>query len=134
MTFPHATWQRASGATASTVAFADGQTLAVDLEPAVGGKGGPSPHDLLDAALAACTTLTLQLYIERKKMAVDRVHVEVTHEQLDGRNVMHRTVHVSGTLTEADQASLQRIAEVCPVHKTLTAGSTVHTRTQVSAG
>ena len=134
MSFPHATWQRASGATACDVAFADGQSVAADLEPAVGGKGGPTPHDLLDAALAACTTLTLQLYVQRKQMAVERIHVEVTHTQQDGRNVMSRTVQVTGTLTEADQASLQRIAEACPVHKTLTAGSTVVTQTQVSAG
>jgi putative redox protein len=134
MSFPHATWQRASGVTACDVAFADGQAVAADLEPAVGGKGGPTPHDLLDAALAACTTLTLQLYVQRKQMAVERIHVAVTHAQQDGRHVMSRTVQVTGTLTEADRVSLQRIAEACPVHKTLTTGSTVVTQTEVSAG
>jgi len=134
MSFPHATWHSDSGASACSLAFSDGQALSADLEPAVGGKGGPTPHDLLDAALAACTTLTLQLYIARKKMAVSRIHVEVTHAQVDGRNVMTRTVHVTGPLTEVEHASLQRIAEACPVHKTLTAGSTVVTETRVDAG
>ncbi|MHB8528644.1 MAG: DUF302 domain-containing protein, partial [Caulobacteraceae bacterium] len=31
-----------------------------------GGATGPSPHDLLAAGLAACTTLTLRLYADRK--------------------------------------------------------------------
>lgn len=37
----------------------------------------PDPHDLLDSALAACTTPTLELYIRRRQMAVTdlRVHL-----------------------------------------------------------
>jgi putative redox protein len=124
-------WDHASGASACAVSFNDGQTLAADLEPAVGGLGGPSPHDILDAALAACTTLTLQLYIARKGMAVQQLRVAVSHAKDGTQNVMTRVLQVTGTLTDEERASLLRVAEACPVHKTLTAGSAIVTQTQV---
>jgi putative redox protein len=132
----HAHWDKASGLTACEVAFADGQTLAADLDAAAGGRGGPSPHDLLDAALAACTTLTLQLYIARKGMVVQRLRVEVSHVQAGTQNRMSRSVEVTGNLTDDQQASLLRIAEACPVHKTLSGGTSnvIDTRLQVAPG
>lgn len=131
MTTTQAFWDKASGATACEVSFTDQQTLSADLEPGVGGQGGPTPHDILDAALAACTTLTLQLYIARKGMAVQQLRVEVSHAKNGNQNVMTRSLQVTGTLTEEEQASLLRIAEACPVHKTLTAGSSIVTLTRV---
>ena len=89
------------------------------------------PHDVLDAALAARTTLTLQLYIARKGMAVRQLRVEVTHAKDGQKNAMTRTLHVTGTLTADEQASLLRIADACPVHKTLVAGSAIVTSASV---
>lgn len=38
----------------------------------------PDPHDLLDSALAACTVLTLELYLKRKPdWQVDRIRCRV---------------------------------------------------------
>ena len=130
----HAFWDAASGASASTATFTDGQTLAVDLDASAGGLGGPAPHDLLDAALAACTTLTLQLYIKRKGMSVQQLRVEVSHAKNGTQHVMTRSLHVTGTLTDDEQASLLRVAEACPVHKTLVASSSIVTLTQVQTG
>lgn len=44
----------------------------------------PSPHDLLDAALASCTALTLRLYAARKGIALRGLRVSVTHETVAG--------------------------------------------------
>ena len=123
----HAFWDHARGTSACDVTFDDGQTLAADLDPSAGGLGGPAPHDLLDAALAACTTLTLQLYIARKRMAVAQLRVEVSHAKSGTQNVMTRSIQVTGTLTDDERASLLRVAEACPVHKTLTTGSSIVT-------
>lgn len=128
-----ALWDAAGGATACQLSFSDSQTLAADLEPAVGGKGAPTPHDLLDAALAACTTLTLQLYTARKKMSVQSLRVEVSHTTVDGKNAMTRTLHIVGALSDEERAGLLRVADVCPVHKTLTAGSVITTVADVHA-
>src|SRR5437868_7170221 len=51
----------------------------------VGGLGlGPSPHELIAAGLAACTTQTLRLYARRKAWPLGAVHVEVTHARRTG--------------------------------------------------
>lgn len=111
-------WTPAAGSTHCEVTTRQG-TLLVDTDAAAGGGHHPSPHDLLDAALAACTTLTLELYIKRKGMAVSSIRVEVDHVQEGGVYRLSRRVDVSGDLSEEQRASLLRIAEACPVHKTL---------------
>ena len=42
-----------------------------------GGDLGPNPGELLSAALAACTTITIKMYAERKEWKLDEVKVEV---------------------------------------------------------
>lgn len=50
-------------------------------EPAsVGGTDtGPTPYEYLSVALGACTTMTLRMYAEHKKLELPRVSVSVTH-------------------------------------------------------
>lgn len=113
-------WNLADGGTACAVDVGT-ETWPVDIEKEAGGDGKhPDPHDLLDAALAACTTLTLQLYVKHKGYAVQSLHVEVSHEGDATPYRMTRTISFVGQLDEEQQASLLRIANKCPVHKTLT--------------
>lgn len=116
----YARWNASSDKTACEVGFAQ-ETMTVDIDAPAGTQAAhPSPHDLLDAALASCTTLTLELYAKHKGYAVERLYVEVTHEKGPaGSYVMNRTVEVLGALTDEQHASLLRIANACPVHKTL---------------
>ncbi|HEX8786551.1 MAG TPA: OsmC family protein [Telluria sp.] len=94
--------------------------LLTDVPPALGGEAsGPEPHDLLAAALAACTTLTVNLYARRKGWALDEVRVSVRHGQEGDAYALHRTIHYVGALSEDDKARLTEIANHCPVHKTL---------------
>lgn len=113
-----AQWSAASGASVCDVSF-DQAALKVDLDAEAGGSGQPAPHDLLDAALAACTTLTLQLYLKRKGWAVPQIRVEVSHAKAGQAYVMTRVLHLDGTLDAEQHAALLRIADACPVHKTL---------------
>jgi len=123
-----ALWRADSGASAAQISF-DKAAIAVDLDAAAGGTGLPSPHELLDAALAACTTLTLQLYIKRKGWAIEQLRVEVSHAKtVQGGYQMTRRVHVLGTLDAEQQAALLRIADACPVHKTLVGEIAIATR------
>ncbi|GAA4325683.1 OsmC family protein [Pigmentiphaga soli] len=114
-----AQWAAASGKTACEVTFDHGWLVA-DLDAEAGGGRHPAPHDLLDAALAACTTLTLELYIKRKGFDVDSLRVEVAHAKGADGYRMTRTIHVAGRLSDEQKAAVLRIAEACPVHKTLT--------------
>ncbi|SFJ16289.1 OsmC family protein [Caulobacter sp. UNC279MFTsu5.1] len=105
--------------------------FAADLGPVDGGLDiGPNPHDLVAAGLAACTTQTLRLYARRKGWAVGAVHVEVSWRREPAAapaDLFERTITLGGDLDEAQRARLMEIAEACPVHKMLVAGSRVVT-------
>ena len=105
-------------------------------EPAVlgGADSGPGPHDLLLAALGACTSMTLRLYAERKGWDLGQVTVRlgIRWEKVEGRSdkrvVIERIVESDRVLSPAQQARLIEIADKCPVHKTLMGDKTVTTR------
>jgi putative redox protein len=114
-----ALWRLSSNSTSCSVDFGSTNTE-VDIDAAAGGSDAlPHPHDLLDGALAACTTLTLQLYAKHKKFDIQDIRTTVSHTT-EGGFKMKRTVHITGTLTDEIKASLLRIANNCPIHKTLT--------------
>ncbi len=107
----------------------------------IGGfDAGPSPYDLLGAALGACTSMTLRLYADRKKLALDRVTVEVTHAKTHAADLdscvegggplidhFQRRITVAGDLDDLQRTALLRIADKCPVHRTLEASSHIST-------
>jgi putative redox protein len=110
-----------------------GQARFVGDEPVeVGGLGlGPTPHDLVAAGLAACTSQTLRLYARRKAWPLGPVHVEVRHERRTGEtpaDVFTRTIALGGDLDAEQRQRLMEIAERCPIHRLLTAGARVVTR------
>jgi putative redox protein len=109
-----------------------GQRFIGDEPVANGGTGlGPAPHDLLSAALAECTALTLRLYADRKGWPLEGVEVRVSHEarpEATPRDLFHREVSLTGALAEDQRARLMEIAERCPVHRTLAAGSAIETK------
>lgn len=94
--------------------------LLTDAPVEAGGEAsGPAPHDLLAAALAACTTLTVNLYARRKGWQLDEVKVSVTHGQEGGVYRFQRRIRYLGALGADEKARLTEIANACPVHKTL---------------
>lgn len=95
--------------------------LLSDAPEALGGEdSGPEPHDLLAAALAACTALTVTMYAKRKGMLLDDVRVRISHGQKDGGYAFQRHIEYVGELGPEDRQRLTDVANKCPVHKTLT--------------
>src|SRR5208282_4714391 len=80
---------------------------------------GPNPHELLDAALASCTALTLMLYAQRKGWILEGVEAEVSHIEADGVYRMRRDIRLVGRLAPAERERLLEIANRCPVHRIL---------------
>jgi len=111
---------------------AGGHALVADEPASVGGTdAGPSPSDLLSAALAACTSMTLKMYASRKKIDLDSATVRVRHgkvhakdckdcESSEGRiDQFERELVLTGDLTQEQRQRMLEIADRCPVHRTL---------------
>lgn len=97
-----------------------GNTFVSDVPVAAGGDGaGPEPHDLLDAALAACTALTVTMVARRKQLPLDDVRVEVTREEAGGLYKLLRKIELVGALDAEQRSYLLGIANKCPIHKAL---------------
>lgn len=105
--------------------------LVADEPVEIGGLDlGPTPHDLVCAGLAGCTTQTLRLYAKRKGWSLGPVRVHVTHRRdLSAKpiDIFDRVITLGGDLDETQRARLLEIAELCPVHKLLTAGAGIVT-------
>lgn len=102
--------------------------LLSDAPEAFGGEdSGPEPHDLLAAALAACTALTVTMVARRKGMALEDVRVRVEHGQKDGVYLLQRHIEYVGALDEDERKQLTDIANKCPVHKTLSGSIRIDT-------
>jgi putative redox protein len=80
---------------------------------------GPAPHELLLAALGACTSMTLKIYADRKGWPLQSVNVKLTAEK-GAEFVIQREIALTGDLTDEQRQGLLAIADKCPVHKTLT--------------
>lgn len=93
----------------------------------VGGMGsGATPFNLLSAALAACTTMTLRLYAGRKNWPVRHIHTRVNHHkegQGERPDTFARRIEIEGDIDAVQLEELRQVAERCPVHRTLEAGS-----------
>jgi putative redox protein len=72
---------------------------------------GPAPYELVLAGLAACTTATLRMYMQRKGWPAARIHVHTElHADHEGVQYVRRTVALEG---EIDDAQRQRLGEIC---------------------
>ena len=108
-----------------------------------GDDTGPTPYDLLNAALGVCTAMTMKMYADRKGWPLDGVSVAVEHEREHGKHcdhveamedgtamqALHRTIAIRGDLDTEQRAKLIEIADKCPVHRTLEGELHVHTDT-----
>lgn len=111
--------------------LAGGVRFLADEPVEVGGLGsGPTPYDLLCAALGACTAMTVRMYARRKELPLRRVRVCVGHARTTGADPPDgflREVALEGDLTDEQRSRLIEIAERCPVHASLKRGARVST-------
>lgn len=122
-----------------TVVESRGFAMVLDEPLGAGGtQEGPTPYDHLAVALAACTVMTMRLYAQRKgwdvgeiraRAAHDRVHAEDCRDDASGKvDVLALDLELPAGLEAEQRASLLRIAGRCPVHRTLSAKTSVVTR------
>jgi uncharacterized OsmC-like protein/pimeloyl-ACP methyl ester carboxylesterase len=97
----------------------------------VGGLGsGPTPYDLISAALAACTAMTLRMYARQNNWPLEQISVAVGHSRATDQTPADRftrEITLAGPLDAAQKTRLLDIADRCPVHRTLRSGARIET-------
>ena len=95
-------------------------TLIADEPISQGGTGkGFAPMDLLASSLAACTSITLRMYADRKEWDLESIEVSVDIETDNATSRFDRKILLKGNLNEEQTHKLLDIANHCPVHKIL---------------
>lgn len=113
--------------------------LADEPEKLGGLNSGPGPYDYLLAGLGACTSMTIRLYADFKKLPLDNVSVRLSHGKIHVKDCetcdtkvsmvdhIERAITLEGALDAEQRKKLMEIADKCPVHKTLESKIDIHT-------
>ena len=110
-------------------------------EPVASGgmDAGPSPYEMLLAALGTCTSMTIRLYAERKQWPLQEVRVQLAYSRVHKQDAVEcenakgmvdriaREISFTGDLSQTQRRRLLEIANKCPVHRTLTSAIQIDT-------
>lgn len=117
-----------------------GGAILLDEPVEVGGDAsGPTPYELLSAALAACTAMTIRLYAERKRLTLPAFRVEAAHKVVPAAGAgesphdrFERHIVFDGPIPPEIREKVLDITGKCPVHRTLMRGFEIVTTAEGS--
>lgn len=92
---------------------------------------GPNPYEYLLSSLGACTSMTIRMYANRKKLNLENIEIRLRHSRIHAEDCIQcesaygmvdrieKTIQLEGALSADERQRLLEIADKCPVHKTL---------------
>lgn len=115
--------------------------VTLDEPVSVGGNdAGPGPYEYLLLGLGACTSMTIRMYAELKKLPLTRVRVRLQHRKIHAQDCadcetregkvdeITREILIEGDLNDEQRQRLLEIANRCPVARTLASEIKVRSR------
>jgi putative redox protein len=91
-------------------------------------------------SLGACTSMTLRLYARRKDWPLTHITVRLRHDRIHAEDCaecetksgfvdrIEREIVLEGPLEAEQRSRLMEIAQMCPIHRTLTSEISIVTR------
>jgi putative redox protein len=95
--------------------------------PDGGTDTAPDPTEMLMGALGSCVALTMKLYAQRKKWALEGIEIALDYERFAGKDYpdyegeeqfiheIRENIVLHGNLTDEQKERLLEIASKCPV-------------------
>ena len=81
-------------------------------------RHSPAPDELLEAALASCSAITIKMYAERKGWTLAAAEVNVSLVRINGKTTIHREIALQGELDQEQKIAFTD-RKALPVSKTL---------------
>jgi putative redox protein len=112
----------------AVIVEAGGYELRADEPASAGGTDtGPRPTELVLASLAACTSITLRMYAERKGWDLGTIDIAVALHDEHGTPRIERSIAFGLPLSAEQRGRLAEISEKTPVTKMLKSGVAIAT-------
>ena len=121
-----------TGKFAQAISVRGKHQLTADEPEAYGGADtGPNPYEYLTAGLGACTSMTIRMYADRKRLPLQGVKVSLRYGKVHAEDCaecetkqglldrIDREIELAGPLDDDAKTKLLEIADKCPVHRTL---------------
>jgi len=129
-----------AGGVAQKVELGPHRLIADEPETLGGTASGPTPYDLVLAALGSCKAITIGMYARRKNWPLDQITVSLRHSKIHALDCaecetkagkidrIECDLLLTGAIDQEQRARLLEIANNCPVHRTLKAEIDIRTR------
>src|SRR5579871_5783730 len=113
--------QQAPGSYTHRVAVRDHEVIADEPSAQGGEDQGPTPQELLAVSLAACTAITIEMYVQRKGWDIGPIEVDCEYEQAERGSATNFTLslRLPRDCSDEQRERIRTVAAKCPVHRTL---------------